>query len=520
MFGRKKKNTSPTVVEDTDGLKSRFKIHTMQDDLKAASEGAVMGKEMDVEIAASKITRQKKEEEKSQQAAADSPFLNTSTDQSTNPEAQKDTSLENPFFSAGASVAVQTPPPPPGPAPEPVITPIESPTQKEPITPPTPPVSPVSATVQNIEPTEGIKLSKEIKIDDSPPKINAKTSIESEVAAIASKGKDIFENSPTISESFGLPQNEQVTEINAGAGLSDSEVTLSAAPETGGGAKKMFIVIASVVLIILLIVAGLVGWYWWTNKGAKNNQLEQDVLVDQSESSEGQDSTPIVDGEDGAEDQSETEANPRYAIEYPNYIEITDGTTAVSEFTAKIGEIATNLPEQDISTPISFLVTDAAGTPLSFRSFAFLTDMDLPENVLTASGDGFEVYAIPDGNQVRFGIGFDVRSDQQEVMRAGMREAEPTLSATFTNLYNSLTPQLTETIYGDNVYGDHTVRFTNLTEDETLSIDYTVTEARVFVGTTKESQRIILDQYAQKVETEEEILNINGDAGGIEQTDN
>ncbi len=285
--------------------------------------------------------------------------------------------------------------------------------------------------------------------------------------------------------------------------------------------RKIGKIIAGITTLLLLIGGAILAWYLWQTKGGFiADLLKKDEKQEEGATNLTEDQVNTELPEEAGDTQPEKPSNSikQYSTELPNTIEITDGTTAAQDFSQKIDEINRNLPIQEDRLPVEFLVTDAAGNPITLESFVFLTETALDQSILDAASDAFKIYAVPDNGEVRFGLGLGIEADKEQEMRSALLAAEPSMPNLAQAFYPEIPFKSPLGSFSDNIYGDYVVRYLNMTESESISIDYTVTDKNVYIGTSQLSQRTILDRYDQDEITAQGVGQGSDVAEGSQQT--
>ena len=195
-----------------------------------------------------------------------------------------------------------------------------------------------------------------------------------------------------------------------------------------------------------------------------------------------------------------------YATNLPNYFSIdVESTTTQQDIVMGLNTIVQNMKKQDITGPISFIVTDKNSNPVSFHVFSILANMNIPQDILTSLEEGFEIYAYNDSTKgIRFGFVIDVKN--AETLYTAILASETNLPKLFDIVLNGLGANVTEIIFNDNSYKTYPIRYYNLNEEESYSIDYSINNNRLIIGTTKNTIRAIIDFIKDK---EAEIPNID-----------
>lgn len=513
MFGLKKKESTETTTLVPEGA-HKFQVHTMQDDINQINGTATKS-----------ATKNPATSDISKQSAKDSPFFtNAPTPQKSATDAQASPWLtDEPKKQPNQSPAANTPQ---NKAPAPSIDkeikmpdnkgdgsiakgviPDNQLTPKTPTPTPTPPPSlknmPADLPQAKAAPAEVNVPTSPLDTLEKPkaptaeiPKPTEKSPVNDIEAEMSSFTKNKKGNDGATAEKITTfsPLTQTPSEMfqDMGGPAKEEGKTKKTKKKKKGGFKKLLKILITLLLLALLVIGGYFGYKYIQEQGLVNlEDLPGSDLINTSQDQDQDQDQDLADQDEPAEEEP-VAPDKKYAAEFPNYIELTDDTGGSAEFSQKMSEIARNLPSQNLTAPISFLITDPDGTPLTFQAFAELTNMTLPPAVLDQAGNAFEIYAYENLGDVRFGIGFEYLDRQQ--MNNALSDNEVVLPQAFTPLYNDL-EVTTPTAFGDNVYGNYPVRFSNLRPDESLSIDYTVAD-KVYVGTSMMSQRAILDKYA------------------------
>ncbi len=504
-FGKKNKNKESQQAERGQQLSPQnFIVHTMKDDMRIKQEKNLTSQEAaDQELSAP------------QESTEASPFLAAETP--TAPIAKS----SNPFFDqedeapsfldtaqSKATTSVQSVVDAPDQSVAPTSTaPVSAPAQLASDTPAQDAASfpagsstqpeggvPQSDTMPNMHMNSqqsGVHVPPsgslpEQKLPDFTGASAAHTTLSQDIATESSPG---ISGSPTsfsgsVNSAFGDNGHDDELHLNADT-LGPSEGEDLHITEKPSIFKRIFTSLAILVLLALIGVGLYVLWTWWQG----NVQTD-----DMQGNADGQEIVQEGDGGEIVDDEFYI-PNPeavQYSADLPNYITLSsvnaDGASALE---TQMGIIRANLSEQDISAPISFIVVNENEAPYSFRAFAQRTNLTFPQEILDLSGEQFEIFAYKDLGDVRFGLAFD--AEDEALMRERMlaREGElPLVMESFLppGLYvEEFKP------FADNIYGSYPVRYTNLTEQNIESIDYSVGNERVFIGTTLKTLRAILE---------------------------
>ncbi len=193
-------------------------------------------------------------------------------------------------------------------------------------------------------------------------------------------------------------------------------------------------------------------------------------------------------------------AKARYSDELLNYLLIdTASETVLSDIQSELDIIRVNLPSQNFSEPITFIVTNKLNKPISFSDFSVYADMGVPSDVLLALDDRFEIYAYNDFDSgVRFGFRVDVKNEVA-LNTALDADAQAISSASLIFFKNfTISPDITVK-FNNGSYKDYAVKYLNLNQAETNSVDYVVDGDRWILGTSQKTLRAIVDKLDKEM---------------------
>ncbi|MEA3323089.1 MAG: hypothetical protein U9Q12_02605 [Patescibacteria group bacterium] len=205
-----------------------------------------------------------------------------------------------------------------------------------------------------------------------------------------------------------------------------------------------------------------------------------------------------------AEDPDITDpVDQMYSTELPNYFSFNvESPTSEEDIAMELATITTNIQDQDIAEPLSFIVTDSNNNPVSFHVFAMSAGITLSQDVLSALEEDFEIYAYNDTiNGVRFGFVIDAKD--ASALQSALLANEATLPTAFDIILNGMGTLATNVIFNDSTYNTHPIRYFNMNATESYSIDYTINDLRWVMGSSKNTMRVIIDSLKGKEITTE-----------------
>jgi hypothetical protein len=235
-----------------------------------------------------------------------------------------------------------------------------------------------------------------------------------------------------------------------------------------------------IIVFIMLIVIGLIAFGVYLLQ-SRMMQPENVTIVENTANEIIVEDLPVIDDD------------ALYAKDIPNYFSFdVESPTAKNDIKAKLDEISVNMEQQDENDPIAFVVTDKNDIPVSFHVFAMSSGMNFPEGILSALEENFEIYAFNDPVAgVRFGFVIDVKN--VITLPQALRDGELLLPQSFGPVIDLGALGTDQVVFKDNSYGGKSIRFANLNQSESYSIDYSVANDQLIVGTSKNTLRAIMD---------------------------
>ena len=235
-----------------------------------------------------------------------------------------------------------------------------------------------------------------------------------------------------------------------------------------------------IIAFIILIVIGLIAFGVYVLR-SRMMQPEDVTIVENTANEFVVEEPPVV------------EDDALYATDIPNYFSFdVESATAKNDIKTKLDEIRTNFAQQDEKKPISFVVTDKNEIPVSFHVFAMSSGMNFPEGILSALEENFEIYAFNDpASGVRFGFVIDVKN--VVALPQALKDGELLLPQAFGPVISMGALGTDPVVFKDSSYNDKSIRYANLNQSESYSIDYAVVNDQLIVGTSKNTLRAIMD---------------------------
>lgn len=239
-------------------------------------------------------------------------------------------------------------------------------------------------------------------------------------------------------------------------------------------------IISAGVLLMIVLLSGA-GWYFFV--------LNKEIPSEPPVASSG------IDMNAGSGENLTVKQSP-FSLDKPNYLSLNTETVSPLDVRKILSETADRIKAAGINVPVEFFVTDQNNNPLAFSRFAFLLDIGLDADLLALTQEIFSLYAYNDGGQVRFGLALDFKDKgRADILLA---ETESTLPYAFRALI--VEPDITvakKLVFRSAEYNQFAVRFANIDGNRNISLDYALHNSRLFLGTSKNTLRALLDSYAR-----------------------
>jgi hypothetical protein len=249
--------------------------------------------------------------------------------------------------------------------------------------------------------------------------------------------------------------------------------------------KSLFFVIGMIVVsALVLAIIGLGIYYFWTVKNQEKTVVDESVQIQQ----------PV---------EETPEATPvpveKYSSVNPNYLTLDLTTLSSEDIKAIIVSVAGEVKESSTQTPYEFVVVDANNNPVAFQIFAIAAKLNLSPAVLNTLGENFSLFIYNDSGNTRLSLAADIKSAQKkDFLAAELLKEEKTLPADTAFLFLDTQPERLKGDFASSIYNNNAIRFINLDSQRTLSIDYTLQDNKLFIGTSKNTLRAVLDKITAK----------------------
>lgn len=205
---------------------------------------------------------------------------------------------------------------------------------------------------------------------------------------------------------------------------------------------------------------------------------------------------PDITGNQSAENllTKETQKeNLPFSITKPNSFVVDVEKETVSTIQEKILNCAETMKNADMKVPVLFSVVDKTNTPIAFFIFASIFNIGLSPNLLNNLDDEFYLAIFIDNGDPR--IALSIQTKNIEKTKSAFSLSEKSLPVSLKNLLLSENiPSIKNPVFANGSYRNIPLRFLNLSEDASISIDYVFMKNFVIISTSKEMTHAMINK--------------------------
>jgi hypothetical protein len=331
---------------------------------------------------------------------------------------------------------------------------------------------PTSSPSENRE-EEKIKLSQEI-IENLPI-----FTMKSDLADANNPKSKNIPVSPSVEQARAQIKTPQAPEkqssspfLNQGASTANTTVEKRTAVPVQQAKKEPNwekLILAGIVCFLLLAF-GAGGYYYWISK--KNNQSEEIIETP----------PPIA--------QEETIT---FSIEKPNYLPIDIANSDSEKIKGLLSKYKDKVSASKALAPVEFIVTDSKNNPVNFATFASKLGINFSQDIISSlnADDKFSLFIYNDKESTRLGLTITSADDYK--LKKAIFQEEASITKEAEPLFLGISYDLGSKSFASSSYNGTEIRYINLSADSELSIDYTIFQNKLVIGTTKTTLRSIMD---------------------------
>lgn len=285
-------------------------------------------------------------------------------------------------------------------------------------------------------------------------------------------------SAPTSSPSTTAPQSNPFEKKDVP--IVEIPTMESSAGATNGTAYKMIII---VIFVLIVAILGLGGYYFWMTKTP--SVIVEEIPTEETVNEEVPvaEETPIVIAQ----------PSEKYSTSKPNYLVLDVASMGAEEIKNVLISTASEIKELSPSSIYEFLIVDKNNNPVTFAIFAAATKLNLSQNVLSALEKDFSLFLYNDNGNSRLGISVSIKN--KDLLAKQLLVQEKTFATDVAPIFLDVKPQIQAGwVFKDGSYGAYKTRYLNLDATGSLSIDYTVAENKLVIGTSMQTMRAALEK--------------------------
>ncbi len=241
----------------------------------------------------------------------------------------------------------------------------------------------------------------------------------------------------------------------------------------------------SAILLIIIAIVGF-GYYFY------NSQVNAPITPATPPVAVTPEQTPPEQTKP-TEQITPTVPTEKYSTNNPNYLPIDFSSVSTADIEAQLVTISTEIKNAASSNPSEFIVVDKNNNPVTLKTFADAVKLTFLPSVFSKLSQDFSLFFYNDNGTVRLGLKIKTASNAKLALQTEMQKQEKTLTSDLAFLFLNTPIEKPQNLFATSSYNTNNeqVRYLNINSDKTLSIDYMVTSDALFIGSSKDTLRVI-----------------------------
>ena len=279
-----------------------------------------------------------------------------------------------------------------------------------------------------------------------------------------------------------LDTTEKTTTTTINPFLQPKEQEVSMTMEKTTSFKKVIISLVSVFIVIALLGGG---YYFWVTR-IKNSSIPDQPVE-----------TPPTD--EPTQTPAATTTLPAFSEKQANYLSLDIQNSDAAGLKKTLESYAGKVSQMAPSGPIEFILTDTTNNPVPFSVFSQKIGIAFSPKILSQLHETFSFYIYLDNAQPRFGLA--LMGKDETLLKKALSTEENSLSQALSPLFPSSIAAGNDPTFKASLYNTATIRYNNFLSPDNYSIDYTLLQGHLIIGTSKMTTRAIIDSLSAPTST-------------------
>lgn len=251
--------------------------------------------------------------------------------------------------------------------------------------------------------------------------------------------------------------------------------------------KTLYKIIFLIIILAVIAVMGFGFYYvYTTTKNSKKSVTTTENTISKEEQPPQQNlptEEPVII----------TPTLEKYSIERPNFLPLDLSSASLADLESQFFNLTEELKISPTGNLYEFIIVDKNNNPIDFKSFMQAIRITLSPSILNSLTKDFSLFCYNDNGNIRLGLAIKTLSVEKTKLSAAMRKQEATLvnDLNFLFLKNPISDSNRTFTLSDYSPNKEVVRYLNLNNEKTLSIDYTVTTTKLLLSTSKQTLRAL-----------------------------
>lgn len=317
--------------------------------------------------------------------------------------------------------------------------------------------APIEPTV---EPSQELAPGNPFQSIPTPPPLHATSELP---AFKSSPSQSFFSERPTLTEQKPVPQNK---------------------PEPPALPKKKSKLLPVLVILLVMAIAGAGFYYYWFSLGKKLPSISS--LLSKSKTPPPAENAPSAPSTASTDSQNK---NLRQLV-----VDTSQNPVAIKD---AVGKFAFDFGSSNSDGSIAEIkLLGKNNQPIGKKEFASGFGLSIPDAVLMKLSEEYSLFVTKENNSVRLGLVF--KTVTLSGLDDEMKNWEPKMPTTLRSLYLVSSTAPAEPPFNSSRYKNADIRYFNFSSPTDTSLDYAVISNFLIIGTSKESERAILDYMSTK----------------------